>query len=641
MNYKIAKTVQDIQNYLGSHTLLALDIETSPMQKYRNDTKASLDSNKSEITGISLSVENGTGIYIPLRHRNYDNADFNEVFSYVKNNILLDESKTVVIHNAVFESSFFYALGVVMRCKVYDTMAAAQLTLKTNTEFRNLADSGLKKLVPELLKSELPTFEAVTERKFFDELSPDNFETVRYVCADSDYALRLYHVFNKWFDENLPKHRFIVEEIESPIAVYVGLMKHNGIKVDIELMLQKNEELTDYLLQLREDIRLFTGGVNIGKNTNTREFKDYLYKQLNLPTVKTTYGQSESVDDEAIMLLEDYCKSERKDILPLFGMIREYRELYKIKSTYIEGFLKYYDKNTNKIHPDFWQLGAESGRFCCKNPNFQNLKSGMTSNFNVRDFVIPPTGKSIIEADYSQVELKIAAYLSQDKAMIQAYKNKEDIHAVTTSAVFGISIDEAKNKSDPQYKKRRTVAKSTIFGVLYGIYKKGLQRNLKTSAGIDLSVDECGEFIKGLKDKFSNLAFWQRQTVSQAKETEYVETKFGRRRYLPYINSTNFKKRSSQERIALNHGVQGLAAECLKLSMTRLTKILHKYQYLKPILTVHDSLVFICPDEMINQAAKVIKECMEVTPFPDFDITLNAEVSVGKSYGRMKEMEAI
>lgn len=243
MNYKLVKTVDAIEEYLSSHSLIGLDIETSPKEQYRGDKKAALDSNKSEITGISLSVESGTGIYIPLRHDNYENADVNEVFSYIKEGVLLNENKTVVIHNAVFESSFFYALGVVMKCKVYDTMAAAQLTLKTNTEFRNLSDSGLKKLVPELLNAELPTFEAVTEGKFFDELSPDNSETIRYACSDSDYALRLYHVFNKWFDENLPNHRFIVEKIESPTAVYVGLMKHNGLLVDLDLLKEKTEML--------------------------------------------------------------------------------------------------------------------------------------------------------------------------------------------------------------------------------------------------------------------------------------------------------------------------------------------------------------------------------------------------------------
>jgi len=134
MSYKLVKTADEVAQYLSGHSLLGLDIETSPKEQYRSDKRAALDSNKSEITGISLSVESGTGIYIPFRHKNYQNANVDEVFSYIKQNILLDENKIVVIHNAVFESAFFYALGVVMKCKVYDTMAAAQLTLKRGNQ---------------------------------------------------------------------------------------------------------------------------------------------------------------------------------------------------------------------------------------------------------------------------------------------------------------------------------------------------------------------------------------------------------------------------------------------------------------------------------------------------------------------------
>lgn len=639
MNYKLALSREEISAYLEKSTLLALDIETSPMVQYRDDEKAALDAHKSEITGISFSVSKGTGIYVPFRHKVGINAEFVDTWNWIQNNILMNENLTVVIHNAAFETMFFYALGCVPQCKICDTMAAAQMTLKTDTEFRKLADSGLKKLVPELLKVELPSFEDVTKGCFFDELYSKNPETIRYACADSDYALRLYHVFNNWFDENLPEHRFIVEQVESPTAVYCGLMKYNGILMNVDFMRQQQKELTDVKSQLKEDIELLTGGVNIGKNAGTKEFKKYLYEQLDLPVLKRTNTGSASVDDEAILLLKEYCKAKKPDIYPLFAMIRKYRNLDKIMSTYINGFLKYCDAETNKIHSSFLQLGAESGRFSCRNPNFQNLKAGISSDFNVRDFVTAPENKSIIEADYSQVELKIATYLSQDEVMLGAYKHGEDIHALTTSAVFKIPIETAKDKSDAQYKKRRTVAKSTIFGVLYGIYKNGLQRNLKVSAGIDLTADECENFITGLKNRFYGLASWQGQTVAKAKEDGYIETKFGRRRYLPNINSVNFKNRSSDERVALNHGVQGLAAECLKLSMARLVKELPKYQYLAPILTVHDSLVFICPDEKVKEAAELIKKCMEIKPFPDFDIALNVEVSVGKSYGKLKEIE--
>lgn len=653
MDYKLATTTQEIKDYVNGAKLLALDLETSPKTEFRNDEKvgpelpAALDSHKATITGLSLAVEAGTsgsqgsGIYIPFLHKIGVNADFNTIWVWLKENILLNPEITVVIHNAAFESAFFYALGVIPKCKVYDTMAAAQLTLKTKTQFRNLSDSGLKTLVSELLKIELPTFESVTEGKFFDELDSRSPETIRYACADSDFALRLYHLINDWFDKNLSNHRFIAEKIESPTAVYVGIMKHNGLLMDINLMQQKQEEAAELLRQLKENLSLMTGGVEVGKNASTKAFKGYLYTHLDLPILKTTEKKSGAADDEALLLLEDYCKKEKPEFVPLLKMVREYRKVGKIKSTYIDGFLTHVNTTTKCIHPDFWQLGAESGRFSCRTPNFQNLSSGAVSEqFNVRDFVIAPEGQSIIEADFSQVELKIAAFLSKDPLMLHAYQKDEDIHAITTSAIFKIPLEKSKNKSDPLYKKRRTVAKSTIFGVLYGIYKNGLSRNLKVSAGIDLSPDHCALFIDKLKQNYHELASWQHQTIATAKFKQCVETTLGRRRYIPKIVSPFFKERSYAERIALNHGVQGLAADCLKLSMARLVQELPKYPYLKPILTVHDSLVFLCPDKEIRKAARLIKKCME-TPPPifDFNITLNADVSVGKSYGSLTELE--
>jgi DNA polymerase-1 len=158
MAYKLAMKLAKIRNYIGSSQLLALDIETSPTEKYRNEPKSSLDSHKSQITGISLSVSHGTGIYIPFRHINDVNADFNEIWKFIEDKILMNSKITIVIHNAAFESAFFYALGVIPQCKFYDTMVAAQMTLKNKTQFRNLADSGLKTLVTELLVIEPPKF---------------------------------------------------------------------------------------------------------------------------------------------------------------------------------------------------------------------------------------------------------------------------------------------------------------------------------------------------------------------------------------------------------------------------------------------------------------------------------------------------
>ena len=639
MKYKLVKTAEEIKNYIGSHALLAIDIETSPKHKYRRDEKASLDSNKSEITGISLSVEYGTGIYVPLRHRNYDNADFNEVFSFIKEEILLNENKTVVIHNAAFESAFFYALGVVMRCKVYDTMAAAQLTLKTNTEFRNLSDSGLKKLVPELLKVELPTFEAVTEGKFFDELNPENFETIRYVCADSDYALRLYHLFNDWFDKNLPKHRFLVENIESPVAVYVGLMKHNGMLVDRNLLTQKRDQATAMLRQLKEDLSLLTGNINIGSNATTQEFKNFLYNTLGLPILKTTQKNKKAADDETFTLLSFYCKQHEPEYVPLFDIIKDYRKWGKIKSTYIDSYFKHLNSATGRIHPDLFPLGTETGRFASRNPNLQNCPRKDNDPIGVRNFFVAPKSKVLMSLDFSQIELRVGAFYCRDEAMMETYKSGGDIHAKTTSVIYKIPFEEAVDKNAPHYKERRTIAKACNFGVFFGLFAKGLLRSLKFKAGLNKTLEECEEIIKNLKAGYPQLENWQRKVKVTAKFNEYTETYLGRRRYLPNILSSNWNKKSFSERQALNTPIQGTAADILKLAIVRILRGLPERPWLRPLLQIHDELIFELPEEKLDEAVEFVKECMETQPFEDFDIPLVAEAAVGTRFGSLKEME--
>ncbi len=639
MKYKLVKTAEEIKNYIGSHALLAIDIETSPKHEYRSDEKASLDSNKSEITGISLSVEYGTGIYVPLRHRNYDNADFNEVFSFIKEEILLNENKTVVIHNVAFESAFFYALGVVMRCKVYDTMAAAQLTLKTNTEFRNLSDSGLKKLVPELLKVELPKFESVTEGAFFDELNPENFETIRYVCADSDYALRLYHLFNDWFDKNLPKHRFLVENIESPVAVYVGLMKHNGMLVDRNLLTQKRDQATAMLRQLKEDLSLLTGNINIGSNATTQEFKNFLYNTLGLPILKTTQKNKKAADDETFTLLSFYCKQHEPEYVPLFDIIKDYRKWGKIKSTYIDSYFKHLNSATGRIHPDLFPLGTETGRFASRNPNLQNCPRKDNDPIGVRNFFVAPKSKVLMSLDFSQIELRVGAFYCRDEAMMETYKSGGDIHAKTTSVIYKIPFEEAVDKNAPHYKERRTIAKACNFGVFFGLFAKGLLRSLKFKAGLNKTLEECEEIIKNLKAGYPQLENWQRKVKVTAKFNEYTETYLGRRRYLPNILSSNWNKKSFSERQALNTPIQGTAADILKLAIVRILRGLPERPWLRPLLQIHDELIFELPEEKLDEAVEFVKECMETQPFEDFDIPLVAEAAVGTRFGSLKEME--
>ena len=636
MNYRCETDLRKIEQYLHKADVVAFDFETAPLPAYREDGKAALDAHRSHIVGVSLSVAEGSAIYVPLRHLRGPNADPEQIIPFLRGALWMNPAVVKIAHNLSFEAMFLYALGVVVQPPCYDTIAAAQMTLKTTFEFRALSDSGLKKLVPELLGDELPTFEDVTEGRFFDELASDDPDTVRYACADSDYALRLYRRFNEWFDAYLPRHRWIVENIESPTAVYCGLMKYNGLLMDETAMIRKQGECAARLLELREKIHAMTGGVEIGANAGTQAFKDYLFKTLGLPVLKTTAKNAEAADDQTMVMLAEWCAEHRPELVPLFELVQEYRKWSKLKTTYIDGYLRFINPVTGRIHPDLLPLATETGRFACRRPNLQNQCQPGNDYVGVRNFIVSPEGWLLMEADYSQVELRIVAYLSQDAVMLDAYKNGEDIHSITTSAVFGISREEAADKRHSEYKHRRTVAKGTMFGILYGIGAKGLSVNLKASAGVRANVEQCEQYIAGIKARYTNLAAWQQYAKETARRRQYAQTALGRRRYLPGIRSQDFRRRASSERMAMNTPVQGLAADCLKLAMGRLVKTLADKPYIRPVMTVHDSLVFEVRADHVDEAAALVKGCMEALPPLENFMPLVAEVAVGERYGELE-----
>lgn len=636
MNYRCETNLQEIEKYLRGAGVVAFDFETAPLPAYRDDNKAALDAHRSHIVGVSLSVAEGSAVYVPLRHLRGPNTDPEQIIPFLRGALWMNPAVVKIAHNLSFEAMFLYALGVVVQPPCYDTIAAAQMTLKTTFEFRALSDSGLKKLVPELLGDELPTFEDVTEGRFFDELASDDPDTVRYACADSDYALRLYRRFNEWFDAYLPRHRWIVENIESPTAVYCGLMKYNGLLMDETAMIRKQGECAARLLELREKIHAMTGDVEIGANAGTQAFKDYLFKTLGLPVLKTTAKNAEAADDQTMVMLAEWCAEHRPELVPLFELVQEYRKWSKLKTTYIDGYLRFINPASGRIHPDLLPLATETGRFACRRPNLQNQCQPGNDYVGVRNFIVSPEGWLLMEADYSQVELRIVAYLSQDAVMLDAYKNGEDIHSITTSAVFGISREEAADKHHSEYKHRRTVAKGTMFGILYGIGAKGLSVNLKASAGVRASVEQCEQYIAGIKARYTNLATWQQYAKETARRRQYAQTALGRRRYLPGIRSQDVRRRASSERMAMNTPVQGLAADCLKLAMGRLVKTLADKPYIRPVMTVHDSLVFEVRADHVDEAAALVKGCMEALPPLENFMPLVAEVAVGERYGELE-----
>jgi len=627
--YNVITSIDALRKYLAGAEAVSFDFETAPDEGWRHDPKAALDPHKAHIVGISFSIAEGSAVYVPFACIGAVAGQMAAFWAWLEAALFANPAVIKIAHNLAFESAFLYAQGIVLREPVYDTIAAAQMTLKSNTAFRGLGDIGLKSLAKTLFGVELPSFEEVTWGRFFDELDIGDPATVNYACADADYTLRLYHRFNAWFDRYLPRHRWIVEHIESPTAVYCGIMKHNGLLVDRERMEQRAAEAGRELERLRGEIAFMIGDVNIGANASTSAFKRYLYKDLGLPVPKTTAKYQEAVDDEALVLLAEYCAEQRPDLVPLFRLVQEYRRWGKIRSTYIDGYARYVNPATGRIHADLLPLATETGRFAARSPNLQNMPRSSADDVGVRNFFIAAPGNVLLSLDFSQIELRVGAFYCRDEKMLETYRTGGDIHDATATVIFG---------PGQHGKEQRTIAKNVNFGTFYGLFPRGLQRTLKFKAGQDVALEQCERIIANLKAGYPALARWQEETKAQAERTRYVETWLGRRRYLPGITSTDWGKKSFAQRCALNTPIQGTAADMLKLAVGRILAGLPERPWLRPLLQIHDELVFEIPAERVAEAVGFVRQCMEARPFPAFDVPVLAEAAVGPRFGEMREL---
>ena len=639
-NYRSVTAIAEIKELLNNNRPVAFDFETAPDEAYRSEDRAALDAHKSHITGISFSMEEGVAFYAPLAHKVGINAEKqDELWTFLKEAVFENTSRVKIAHNLAFEAMFLYAKGIVVQAPCYDTIAASQLTLKSQWEFRNLHDSGLKFLATSLFGAEMPSFSTVTNGRHFDEMNPQEQETIRYACADSDYTLRLYYKFNAWFDKYLPAHRTITEELESPTAVYCGMMKYNGVPIDRGLMLSRQKEADAKISEIKKEINQMTGGVNIGANASTSAFKQYLFGTLGLPVMKTTEKNQTAADDATMQMLKEWCAKNKPELVRLFELVQEYRKWGKLKSTYIDGYLAHVNFATGRIHPDLMPLGTETGRFAARNPNLQNCPRKTNDPIGIRNFIAVAPGNVLMSLDFSPIELRVGAFYCRDPKMLETYRTGGDIHASTTSVIFGVSYEEAQDKHSKDYKEHRTIAKNCNFGVFYGLFPKGLQTTLRFKAGLDTPIERCQEIIRNLKAGYSGLTLWQDETKRCAAQTCYAETRLGRRRYLIGMLSDDWSKKSFAERCALNTPIQGTAADILKAACGRIVSGMRERPWLKPFLQIHDELVFELPEDKVLEAQTFIKECMEAKPYPEFDVPIIAEASVGPRFGKMTEWE--
>lgn len=650
LGYQTMISLEQLAAYLEGAATVAFDFETSPKAGYKDRKKAALDPHQAEITGISLAVPPNclemnnsemAAIYIPLRHTIGANLDPAAVLAVLEKTVFENPDCLKIVHNLAFESKFLLAAKITLQPPVFDTMAGAQLILKDAAHFRRLGEVGLKQLTREWFGVELPSFADTVGSGHFCDLDPQAQKTAAYAGADAAYALKLWEFEQAWLGKNIPSHLQLAATMESPVALYTAMMESAGVLVDQPLLAASlgtaNQGLTELRQQLEHSGQRF---VKVGANAATNDFKAYLFNDLSLPVLKTTETGKPSVDNEALDALMDYARENAPEVLNYLALVGEYRRLSKLEKTYLVGLASKINPVTQAIHSHFFPLGAETGRFTSQNPNCQNLPAGTTHGITVRDLLIARPGKTLVALDYSQIELRIGAWLTRDKKMMAVYQNGGDIHAMTTAGVYGITPEEAGDKSHPLYKERRSVAKNINFGIFYGLYPKGLQRILKLKAGLSLSLEACEAMIFNIHLAYPGLAPWQRGVIRQAAYHEKMGTALGRQRCLSGINSPDENIRSHAQRGALNHPIQGTAADILKLAMVRLLPLLGTTPAITPLLTVHDELVFEIDNPVLDQSIASLKQIMEETPFPGFDLPLAVEVSVGSRYGSLTSYDA-
>ena len=340
--------------------------------------------------------------------------------------------------------------------------------------------------------------------------------------------------------------------MESPTAVYTGIMKYNGLPLDETAMIRKQSECWEKLLELQAKIRGIIGNVEIGANCGTQAFRKYLYQTLKLPVLKTTEKNAEAADDQTMQMLAEWCRENRPELVPLFEAVQEYRKWGKLNTTYLDGYLKHINPATGRIHPDMLPLATETGRFSCRNPNCQNMPRMSNDPIGIRSCIRAGEGKVLVSCDMSQIELRLGAFYCRDPKMLEIYRTGGDIHAQTTSIIYGVSYDQAKDRNDPDYKEHRTIAKGVNFGLFYGLFPRGLQQQLKYKAGLNPTLEECENILASIRAGYPGLRIWQEETKRKTGELGFAQTFLGRRRYLPGIRSEDWGRKSFAERCALN-----------------------------------------------------------------------------------------
>lgn len=592
--YELVATAQKFKSWLDTlarQDIFAVDTETS-----------GIDPLNSELVGMSFSWKERLAYFVDYR------AVKNERQSLVRlGKILKNERIKKIGHNIKFDKASLWRAGFELKGITFDTMVAAYLLRPGERRFK------LDTLVFGEFGHQMIPLEDLIGKKGKDQLSVADVDINKlscYACEDADYTWRLY----RKLDKQIKQARLgrLLREIEMPLIPVLFEMEKNGVRIDIGFLEKLEKKLSADISKLEQKIYQQAGmEFNI---SSPQQLKKVLFEKLDISTEglkKIKTGISTAAAELEKM----------RGLHPIIGLISEYRELVKLQSTYVQALPKLVDTKTGRVHTSFNQTITATGRLSSSNPNLQNIPIRTEVGREIRRAFIAEKGNKLIAADYSQIELRVVAHMSSDTNMIHTFKAGKDIHAHTAAIIFDVPF--SKVTSDMRRK-----AKEVNFGIMYGMGPYGLAERT------GISRDEAKQFIEKYFLKYARMKAFTQEIVEQAREKGYVETLFGRRRYLPEIHSGVAQVRNAAARAAINMPIQGTSADIMKMAMIKVHKQLtQKYPEVKLLMQVHDELVVEAPERDVKTVAALLRYEMEQVT--QLKVPLVAEVKQGDNWKEM------
>ncbi|WP_024972409.1 DNA polymerase I [Ralstonia pickettii] len=601
IKYETVTTEAQLESWmqrLDEVDLVCIDTETT-----------SIDPMLAQLVGISLSVKPGEACYIPVAHRGPDVAGFDAAAQLSRDTVLArmklwleDESRKKVGQHLKYDAHVFANHDIALRGIEHDTMLESYV-------LESHRNHGMDALAERVLHLKTITYEAVCGKGAsqigFDEVPLDR--ATEYAAEDADVTLRLHRtLFPKVAEDD--KLRYVYEQIEMPTSIVLQKMERNGVLIDADRLAKQSNELGLRLIDLEAEAHKLAGQpFNL---SSPKQIGDIFFNQMKLPVIKKTASGAPSTDEEVLQkLAEDY---------PLPKLLLDYRGLAKLKSTYTDKLPKMVNPRTGRVHTTYGQATAVTGRLASTDPNLQNIPVRTEEGRRIREAFIAPEGSVIVSADYSQIELRIMAHLSQDEGLMRAFREGQDVHRATAAEVFNVTPLEV----TPD---QRRVAKVINFGLIYGMSAFGLASNL------GIGRDAAKLYIDRYFARYPGAASYMDETRQRAREQGYVETVFGRRLWLPDINGGNGPRRQAAERAAINAPMQGTAADLIKLSMLAVQGWLDaEAMRSRLVMQVHDELVLEVPQDELAVVRERLPELM--CSVATLRVPLVAEVGVGANW---------